>query len=28
VEAIRAVLERLRGQGYRCVVPGAEQLSP
>lgn len=26
VEAIRHVLERLRDQGYRCVVPTAEQL--
>ena len=26
VEAIRRVLERLREQGYQCVVPGPEQL--
>ena len=26
VEGIRRVLERLRDQGYRCVVPGPEQL--
>ncbi|MFI5337101.1 MAG: polysaccharide deacetylase family protein [Opitutales bacterium] len=27
VEAIRRVLERLREAGYRCVVPGPEQLA-
>ncbi len=27
VHAIRRVLERLRDQGYRCVVPGPEQLA-
>jgi len=27
VEAIRRVLERLRDQGYRCVVPSPEQLA-
>jgi peptidoglycan/xylan/chitin deacetylase (PgdA/CDA1 family) len=27
VEAVRRVLERLREQGYRCVVPTAEQLA-
>jgi peptidoglycan/xylan/chitin deacetylase (PgdA/CDA1 family) len=27
VEAIRRVLERMREQGYRCVVPAPEQLS-
>jgi peptidoglycan/xylan/chitin deacetylase (PgdA/CDA1 family) len=27
VEAIRRVLERLREEGYSCVVPGAEQLA-
>jgi peptidoglycan/xylan/chitin deacetylase (PgdA/CDA1 family) len=26
IAAIRRVLERLREQGYRCVVPGPEQL--
>ena len=26
VHAIRRVLERLREQGYQCVVPGPEQL--
>ena len=26
VEAIRLVLERLREQGYQCVVPGSEQV--
>jgi hypothetical protein len=26
IAAIRRVLERLREQGYQCVVPGPDQL--